>query len=76
MVLPALTLVIVVVTASVELVVTRVLEGVTVLVVTVDTDADDSTVLPWEFVGVKVDVVSTMTTDWELLLALCVMVDD
>jgi hypothetical protein len=45
-VLPALTLVIVVVTASVELVVTRDWEGVSVLVVTVDTDADDSTVLP------------------------------
>jgi len=51
----------------------NVLDGVTVLVVAVDTDSAVVTVLP---VGVRVEVVRTTVVDGEEELALSVMVED
>jgi len=75
-VLPALTLVMVVMTSWIEWDVIKVFEAVRVLVVTVDTDSPVETVLPAEFVGVKVEVVRTTVVDGEEELALSVMVED
>jgi hypothetical protein len=56
-------------------VVINVLEGVIVLVVTVDTEASVVVVEPSELVGVKVEVVTTTVVDGEKV-GLCVMVED
>ena len=74
-VLPALTLVMVVMISWTEWVVIKVLDGVIVLVVTVETDSPVIMVLPAELVGVKVEVVSTKVVESEEL-ALSVMVED